>query len=71
MEICNIHFYRDYLNKLVDECNISQHRSISKRPIHDDYSTFSEETVSNNKAPKFKFASRVSITNFNSIFSKG
>ena len=31
-------FYLGYLNKLVDECYNSYHRSIGKKPIHDNYS---------------------------------
>ena len=29
--------YLDYLNKLVDECSNTYHRSIGKNPIHADY----------------------------------
>lgn len=31
-------FYLGYLDKLVDECYNSYHRSIGKKPIQDDYS---------------------------------
>ena len=33
-------FYLGYLNKLVDECYNSYHRSIGKKPIHGDYSAY-------------------------------
>ena len=62
--------YFGYLNKLVDEYNNTYHRSIDRKPIHADYSAFSEEFESSHKAPKFKVGDRVTTTKYKNIFSK-
>ena len=63
--------YLYYLDKLVNEYNNAYHRSICKKPIHADYSAFSEEFESNHKASKFKVDGRKTITKHKNIFSKG
>ena len=63
--------YLGYMNKLVDECNKSYHRSTGKNPLHLDYSTLPQEIESNLKVPKSKVYDRVSLTKYKSIFSKG
>ena len=58
----------DYLNTLVDEYNISHHRSIGKKSIDADYYTLTEKIKTNHETPKFKVGHRVRITmykNFN------
>ena len=37
--------YLAYLNKLVDQCNNTQHYSINKKRINTDYSALSEEYI--------------------------
>ena len=54
--------YSGYINKLVDEYNITCHRSIGKKAIVSDYSTLTKEIESNHKAPKFEVSDRVRIT---------
>ena len=54
--------YLGYLNKLVDECNNTYHRSIGKKPINADYSALTEEIETHPKAPKFKVDHRVRTT---------
>ena len=44
---------------------------LEKKPIHADYSAFTEETESSHKAAKFKVGGRVSITKYKNSFSKG
>ena len=63
--------YLPYLNKLVDQCNNTYHHYTKKTPINADYSTFTEKTETNYKAPKFKVGDRVRITKYKNIFSKG
>ena len=46
--------YFGYLNKLVDDCNNTYHRSIGKKPIDADYSALAEKIELINKVPKFK-----------------
>ena len=43
---------------------------IGKKPIHADYSTLTEKIESNLKAPKFKGADRVRLTNYKNILAK-
>ena len=45
--------YLRSLNKLVDECNNTYHRSIGKKPIDTDYSALTEEIETNPETPKF------------------
>ena len=59
------------MNKLVDEYNNTYHRSISKKPIHGDYSVWTEKIQTNLKAPKFKVGNRVKITKYKKSFSQG
>ena len=47
--------YLCYLNKLVDEYK-NTYFSISKKPIHADYSASSEEFESRHEAHKFKIS---------------
>ena len=35
--------YLGYFNKLIDECNNSYYRSVSKNPMHVDYSALTKE----------------------------
>ena len=42
-------FYLGYLNKLVDEYEITYHRSIGKKPIHADFSASTEEIKSSHR----------------------
>ena len=67
----DIKFHLSYLNKLVDQCNITHHHSIGKKPINADYSALTEKTETNSKAPKFKVNDRVRTTKYKDIFSKG
>ena len=46
-------YYVSYVNKLVDQHNITYHLSINKKPINADYSASDENIESNPKAPKF------------------
>ena len=62
--------YLGYANKLVDEYNNTYHHSIGKNPINADYSTLTEEIVTNLKSPKLKVSDRVRITQYKDIFSK-
>ena len=59
-----------YLNKLVDECKNTYHRSIGKKHIDIDYSDLSEEIETNPKSFKFKVGDTVRITKYKNIFSK-
>ena len=43
-----------YLNRLVDQCNNTYHRSVDKKPPDTDYSALAEEIESIHKAPTFK-----------------
>ena len=60
-----------YLNKLVDQCNNSNHHSNNKKPINADYSALTEKVETNLKAPKFKVNDRARIIKYKNIFSKG
>ena len=46
--------YLPYLNKLVDQYNITYHHSINKKLVNADYSALTEKTQANPKPPKFK-----------------
>ena len=50
--------YIGYLNNLVDEYNNTYHHSISKMPIHTDYSALTEESELSHRAPKSKVESQ-------------
>ena len=62
--------YLSYLNKLLDQCNNTYHRSINKKPISAYYSDLNEKIETNLKAPKFNADDRVRITKYKNIFSK-
>ena len=62
--------YLGYLNKLIDECNDTYHRSISRKAIDVDHSALTKEIQKNPKANKFKVGDRVRITKYKNIFSK-
>ena len=59
--------YHGYLNKLLNQYNNTYHCSIAKNPTDD----LAEDIESSYKAPKFKFCSRVTVTKYNNIFTKG
>ena len=63
-------FYLYYLNKLVDECIYTYHRSFGKNSIYANYSALTEEIVTNLKSPKFKVGDRVRIIKYKNIFRK-
>ena len=46
--------YLPYLNKLVNQYSNSYYHSINKKPINANYSTSTEKTKTNHKAPKFE-----------------
>ena len=56
--------YLSYLNKLLDQCNNTYHRSINKKPINAYYSDLNEKIETNLKAPKFNADDRVRITKY-------
>ena len=62
--------YLGYLNKLIDECNDTYHRSIGRKAIDVDHSALTKEIQKNPKANKFKVGDRVRITKYKNIFSK-
>ena len=64
-------FDRPYLNKLLDQYNNTDHRSVNKKPINAVYSALIENIESNLKATKFKVNDRVRITTYKNIFIKG
>ena len=59
------------MNKLVDQYNNTYHHSINKKPINADYSALTEKIETNPKGPKLKVNSKVRITEYKNIFSKG
>ena len=54
-----------FLNKLVDEYNITYHRSIIKKSINADYSALTKNIEMNRK---FKVGDRAGITKYKNIF---
>ena len=70
MNTNNSKYYLSYLNKLVDQYNNTYRHSINKKPSNADYSTMTEKSETNSKAPKFKVNDRVKITKYMNIFSK-
>ena len=62
--------YLPYLNKLVNQCNITYHHSINKNPINGDYSALIEKPGTNPKPPTFKVNNRVRISKYKNICSK-
>ena len=71
MTASNTKSYLGYLNKLVDQYNNTYNRPNGKKHIDADYSALTEETEWSHKTPKFKVGSRVTITNYKNVFSKG
>ena len=63
--------YLAYLNKLVDQYNITYHCSINKKPINADYMLWLKKNETNPISPKFKVNDRVRITKYKNILSKG
>ena len=55
--------YIGNLNKLVDQCNNTDHCSIDNKPIYADYFALTEKIESSHKALKVKVGDRVRITN--------
>ena len=70
MALRHSHSSLDYLDKLVDECNITYYGSIGKKPIDADYSILTKEIETSHKAPKLKVGGRVRIAKYKNIFSK-
>ena len=56
---------------MLDEYNNTYHRSLSKKPIHADYSALTEEIELAHKTLKLKVIDRVRFTTCKNIFSKG
>ena len=63
--------YLSYMNKLIDQYNNTYHHSNNKKPINADYSALTEKIATNSKPPNFKVNTRVRITKYRNIFSKG
>ena len=63
--------YLGYLNKLVDECKNTYHRSIGKKVIDAHYAALTEKLEWSHKSPKFKAVDSARITKYKNIFSKG
>ena len=59
------------MNKLVNQCNNTYHRTSGKKPVNVDHSALTENIESSDKAPKFKDGDRVRISKYKNIFSKG
>ena len=59
------------MDKLVDKCNNTYHRSIGKKPIDTDYPDLTAGIESSYKAPQFKVGDRARISKSKNIFSKG
>ena len=58
------------MNKLVGKYINAYHHSINKKLINADYSTLTEKTETNHKAPKFRVNDIIRITKYKNIFRK-
>ena len=61
--------YHSYLNKLVNQYNITYHHSTIKKPLNAVSYNLTENIESNPEAPKFKVANIVRITKYEKIFN--
>ena len=61
--------YHSYLNKLVNQYNITYHHSTFKKPLNAVSYALTENIVSNPEAPKFKVTNIVRITKYEKIFN--
>ena len=61
--------YHSYLNKLVNQYNITYHHSTIKKPLNAVSYALTENIESNPEAPKFKVANIVRITKYEKIFN--
>ena len=62
--------YLGYLNKLVEEYNISYQHSIGKNPIDADYSILSGKIETNSELSKFKVDDKVRKSKYKNGSSK-
>ena len=61
--------YHSYLNKLVNQYNITYHHSTIKKPLNAVSYALTENIESNPEAPKFKVTNIVRITKYEKIFN--
>ena len=61
--------YHSYLNKLLNQYNITYHHSTIKKPLNTVSYALTENIESNPEAPKFKVTNIVRITKYEKIFN--
>ena len=72
MKAVSKNVYIDKLNDLVNEYNITHHRTIKMKPIEVKGNTYIDSIKEvNDKYPKFKISDYVRISKYKTIFAKG